>query len=198
MGKSRQLKIVRDTEGSNFLNRICREVGTKARIPWKSFELIDQDILYYIEMGPGNTISFRRGGKDGTVIATADPCHERQGSSKIEMASPSTTVVLSIFLAECLCSHQRLHSRSTATSIIGKVTQISSKKNRTNCMPNISAVVMQQRSDARKRAVSFLIFVSNILGLCFIGDVGTHSMKSGDVALITPVVLTVFDSFRRS
>lgn len=37
MGKARQLEFIRDAKGSNFLNRICREVGTEA---WSS------DVVY--------------------------------------------------------------------------------------------------------------------------------------------------------
>lgn len=45
-------------------------------------------------MGPGDTISLHRGGKTGPVIATADPCHEQQGSSKINCTDPESTIVL--------------------------------------------------------------------------------------------------------
>ena len=45
-------------------------------------------------MGPGDTITLRRGGKDGAVIATGDPCHEKQGSSKINCTNPESTISL--------------------------------------------------------------------------------------------------------
>jgi hypothetical protein len=144
-------------------------------------------------MGPGKTVTFRRGGKDGPVIATADPCHEKQGSSKIEMASPSTTVVL-----EHLPRRMLVFPPKTSFSVDnnkyywkGYTDLFEEKSDRLFAQyqpsltgenePNTgqllvndvdnkfltdlivaSAVVMQQRSDARKRAVSFLLFISNI------------------------------------
>jgi hypothetical protein len=51
-----------------------------------------KDVLYYIEMGPGDTMTLHRGGKDGRVMATADPCHEKHGSSKITMTDPESTI----------------------------------------------------------------------------------------------------------
>ena len=91
-GKELQLEIIRDTEGSG-LNRFCQEIKTKVLIP-QGFYLTIQDTLYYIEMGTGSTIAFHRGGKTGHVIATAECCEEKKGTSKIQMVEVSKTVDL--------------------------------------------------------------------------------------------------------
>ena len=43
-------------------------------------------------MAPGDTMTLHRGGKDGVVMATADPCYERQGCSKIKTVDPESTI----------------------------------------------------------------------------------------------------------
>jgi hypothetical protein len=50
--------------------------------------------LYYVEMGPGSSLTLHRGGKDGAIIGTAEPCTEKQGSSKIQYTDPESTIVL--------------------------------------------------------------------------------------------------------
>lgn len=53
-----------------------------------------QEVLFYIEFGPGKTITFHRGGKEGKVIATAETCEDKQGTSRIEFVESSTKVAL--------------------------------------------------------------------------------------------------------
>ena len=150
-------------------------------------------------MGPGKLITFHRGGKTGSVIATADVCPEKQGSSKIQYTEPESTIAL-----EHLPRRMMVLPPKTSFTLDGKkyywkgyTDLFEEKTDKLFCQyyPNtaesadphtgsllvsegndkklddmiiISAVVMQHRSEARKRAVCHLTFSSNIAGLCWI------------------------------
>ena len=145
-------------------------------------------------MGPGSMVTFHRGEKTGPVIATADCCQEKQGSSKIEMVEPPTTVVLDHLPRRMLV----LPPKTTFTfdgkkyywkgytdmfeektdKLLGQYLPASNEgadpgtghlvvaeddNKQLSDLVVISAVVMQQRSDARKRAVFDITIYSNIL-----------------------------------
>lgn len=134
-------------------------------------------------------ITFHRGGKASAVIATADPCQEKQGSTKIQYTEPESTIVL-----EHLPRRMVILPPKTSFTLDGKKYYwkgysdlFEEKTDKLVCQysprtedgadPNtgsllfsegndkklddmivISTVVMQQRSEARKRAVYHLTF----------------------------------------
>lgn len=180
--KERHLEIIRDTSGSNFLNRYCKDLGTK--VGTQIIYLIYQDIMYYVEFGPGNDLTFHRGDKTGPVIATADCCQDKQGSSKIQMLESSTTVTLEHIPRRALIlspkttfsvgddkyywkgysdlfdeKKDRLLAQYQASSVegadnkIGHLSVAEGDDTMLNDLVVISAFIMQQRADARKRAV---------------------------------------------
>ena len=167
-------------------------------------------------MGPGNAITFHRGGKAGVVIATADPCQEKQGSSKIQFTEPSSTIILEhlprrmIILppktsftfdgkkyywkgytdlfeekTDKLVSQYYSKAEEGADPNTGSLLVTEGNDKQLDDMIVISAVVMQQRSEARKRAVYHLTFISKMAGLCWIGE-------NPNVCCIDGSILTVY------
>lgn len=134
-------------------------------------------------MGPGKTITFHRGEKAGPVIATAECCEEKQGSSKIEMVEPSTTVSLDhiprrmailppkttftfdgnkyhwkgytdLFEEKSDKLLAQYQSSVEGTEKIGQLVVTEGDNKQLNDLVIISAIVLQHRSEARTRAVS--------------------------------------------
>jgi hypothetical protein len=135
-------------------------------------------------MGPGNTITLHRGGKTGAVIATAEPCQEKQGSSKIQYTEPESTIVLDhlprrmIILPpktsftlddkkyywkgytdlfeektdKLVCQYAPKTAEGSDPNT-GKLVVSEGNDKKLDDIIVISTVVMQQRSEARKRAV---------------------------------------------
>ena len=158
---------------------------------------MSQEVLYYIEMGPGDTVTLHRGGKGGPVIATADPCHEKQGSSKIKCNDPECTIslehiprrMMGIFPPKTTFSiDDKKYYWKGYTDVFeekgDKLTAQFTPKAAEGADPNtghllmtegsdettrgiiiLSTVVMQGRSEARKRAVRPLKGESNDLGV---------------------------------
>jgi hypothetical protein len=119
------------------------------------------------------------------VIATADPCEEKQGSSKIQMTEASTTISLehiprrmlvvppkTVFTVEgkkyywkgytdlfdettdkLLAQYEPIENEGP-DSKTGELLITEGVDKEINDLAIISAVVQQQRSEARKRAVS--------------------------------------------
>jgi hypothetical protein len=132
-------------------------------------------------MGP--TISLHRGGKDGPVLATADPSHEVHGSSKIHCTDPESTIVLEhvpghgmglVFPPKTHFSigdkkyywkryndvfeekTDRLVAQFTAEGMdanSGNLLTMEGNDETTREILVLSTVLMQGRSEARKRAV---------------------------------------------
>lgn len=177
-------------------------------------------------MGPGSSITFHRGEKSGPVIATADCCQEKQGSSKIEMIETSTNVVL-----EHLPRRMIVLPPKTSFTISGKkyywkgYTDLFEEKTdkllaqyqptltegsepctgqliiaeganfQLNDLIVISSIVMQQRSEARKRAVSHLqsvlIYFRDLLSTRGAGEHG----KTANIASMGPRGRSIHYSF---
>jgi hypothetical protein len=138
-------------------------------------------------MGTGDTITFHRGGKTSPVLATAECCQEKQGSSKIEFVEPSSTVVLEHLPRRMIVlppkttfkigdrsfywkgytdlfeeKTEKLYAQYTpkmtdgAETTTGQLLVIETDDQKINDLAVISTVIMQQRSDARRRAVYIL------------------------------------------
>ena len=141
-------------------------------------------------MGTGSTITVHRGDKTGPVIATAEACQEKQGSSTIQIVEPSSTILL-----EHLPRRMIVLPPKTTFSVDGKpyywkgytdlfeektdklfaqysptltggaetttgrllISQVDNQN--LNDVVFVSTVVMQQRADARKRAVYHLTII---------------------------------------
>ena len=141
-------------------------------------------------MEPNSAITIHRGEKSLPVIATADCCQEKQGSSKIQMVETSTTVVLEHLPRRMLVlppktsftfagkkyywkGYTDLFEEKTdkllaqyqptmtegADPCIGQLIIAEGDNLQLNDLVFISSIIMQQRSDARKRAVSHLTSV---------------------------------------
>ena len=141
-------------------------------------------------MGTGNTITFHRGGKTAPVLATAECCQEKQGSSTIQFVEPSTTVVLEhlprrmIVLSpkttlkiddksyywkgytdlfeektDKLVAQYTPKMTDGVETTTGQLLVIETTDQMINDSVVISTILMQQRSDARKRAVCRLTYL---------------------------------------
>ncbi len=53
-----------------------------------------QEILYYCEVASDGKMTLHRGGKDGPVIGTANPCTVKEGCTDIELLFPKLTISL--------------------------------------------------------------------------------------------------------
>jgi hypothetical protein len=142
-------------------------------------------------VGPGKTLTFHRGQQTGPVIATAECCEEKQGSSKIQLVESSTTVSLEHIPRRMVMLNPKTsfvvdgnkyywkgytdlfdektdklvaqYSPIEADNKTGELIVTEGSKKNLNDLVVISAFILQRRSDARKRAVSHLKFYSNIL-----------------------------------
>jgi len=151
-------------------------------------------------MGPGTSVSFHRGDKDGSVIATADPCKEKQGSSKVQFHEPDMTINLEHLPRRMMILPPKtsfvkdgkgyywkgssdLFEEKTnkliaqylpkmvdsADPMTGNLILTEGNDKQLDDLIVISTVVMQQRSDARKRAVCHLAFHSKSIGVRWVG-----------------------------
>jgi len=138
-------------------------------------------------MGPGDTITLHRGGKAGPVLATADPCHEQQGTSKITCTDPESAVILQHIPRRMLGllspktkfsvgekkyywkgytdvfdeKTERLVAQFTPEGTeanAGNLLTMEGIEDTTLSVLVLSTVLMQGRSEARKRAVDSPLF----------------------------------------
>jgi Family of unknown function (DUF6593) len=147
-------------------------------------------------MGPGNTITFHEGQKDGPVIATAEPCKDKQGSSKIQYGKPESTIALEHLPRRMLVlspktvftfddkkyywkGYSDLFEEKTdklvaqytpkmtegADPFTGSLLVTEGNRKQLDDLIVVSTAVMQQRSDARRRAVCHLDFTANVVGI---------------------------------
>jgi len=156
----------------------------------------DQEVLFYVDFGPGKIITLRRGDRDGSVVATGEVCEDKQGSSEVKLGD-DVTVALEHIPRRMLMlpakttfaingkkyywkNYTDLFDAST-DKLIAQYTpiEVETKDSKTGDLlitedqmtglrdlVVISAIVLQQRADARKRAVilSFLSTSANSKG----------------------------------
>ena len=144
----------------------------------------EQEVVFYVDFGPGKTITLRRGHRDGSVVATGEVCEDKQGSSEVKMGDEVTVTL------EHVPRRMLMLPAKTTFAIDGKKyywknytdlfdasndkliaqyspVEVENKENKTGDLlitedemtglrdlVVISAIILQQRADARKRAVT--------------------------------------------
>lgn len=140
-----------------------------------------QEILYYCEADSDGKLTIHRGGKEGPVIATANPCLTQEGQTDIHLHEPQSTFTLqhehhklpfihckSKFVVNDKHYHWEGHSKLvadethevvttfTATWLEGtghKIGVLDIKAENIKDITVITALVVQERSDEHKRSV---------------------------------------------